>query len=50
MFAKARTAGVDLAALGERMATEKEQVLAKLGSGNRSRPPTPSFQFTRLAA
>ncbi len=50
MFAKARKAGIDAAALGERMAAEKEQVMAKLKSGARPKPPTPSFQSTRLAA
>lgn len=50
MFTKARKAGLDFAELGERMAAEKTQLLAKLKSGDRPRPPTPSFQSTELAA
>jgi hemerythrin superfamily protein len=51
MFAKARAAKMDLAALGEQMAAEKEHVMAKLKASNRRpRPPTPSFKSTELAA
>ncbi len=50
MFAKARKKGLDFEELGQRMAEEKEQVLAKLENGARPTPPTPSFQATELAA
>jgi hypothetical protein len=49
MFAKARKAGVDVKALGERMAAEKQQLLAKM-KGARPTPPTPTMQHTRIAA
>jgi hemerythrin superfamily protein len=49
MFAKARKAGVDLRALGERMASAKEQLLVKLKSG-RPTPTTPTMKHTRIAA
>ncbi len=49
MFAKARKAVLDLTALGERMISEKEQLLAKLKSGARPKPPTPSLPHTQLA-
>jgi hemerythrin superfamily protein len=48
MFAKARKAGVDLKALGERMAAEKEQLLVKMKSA-RPTPPTPTMEHTRIA-
>ena len=48
MFAKARKAGVDLKALGERMATEKEQLLLRMKSA-RPTPPTPTMEHTRIA-
>lgn len=48
MFAKAREAGVDLQALGERMAAEKEQLLIKMKSA-RPTPPTPTMEHTRIA-
>jgi hypothetical protein len=49
MFAKARKAGVDVKALGEKMAAEKAQLIVKMKS-TRPTPPTPTFQHTRLAA
>ena len=48
MFAKARKAGVDLKALGERMAAEKVQLLVKMKSA-RPTPPTPTMEHTRIA-
>ena len=48
MFAKARKAGVDLNALGEKMAAEKKQLMEKMKSGSRPTPPTPTMQHTRL--
>ena len=48
MFAKARKAGVDLKALGERMAGEKEQLLLRMKSA-RPTPPTPTMEHTRIA-
>lgn len=48
MFAKARKAGVDLKALGERMAAEKKQLLAEMKSA-RPTPPTPTMEHTRIA-
>jgi hypothetical protein len=50
MFTKARQAGLDLKTVGARMAAEKEQVTAKLKTGSRTRPSTPTFQSTRLGA
>ncbi|MBV9990535.1 MAG: hemerythrin domain-containing protein [Alphaproteobacteria bacterium] len=50
IFTKARKAGLDLEDLGQRMAAEKEELLAKLEAGSRPKPATPSFQSTRLAA
>jgi hemerythrin superfamily protein len=49
MFAKARKAGVDVKALGEKMAAEKAQLIVEMKS-TRLAPPTPTFQHTRLAA
>ena len=48
IFAKARKAGVDLKALGERMAAEKDQLLVKMKSA-RPTPPTPTMEHTRIA-
>ncbi len=48
MFAKARKAGVDLKALGERMAAEKQDLLAKMKNA-RPTPPTPTLKHTRIA-
>ena len=50
IFSQARKAGLDLAELGERMAMEKQQLMAKLKEGERERPATPSFASTRLSA
>jgi hemerythrin superfamily protein len=50
IFAKARKAGLDLAELGERMAAEKKETLAKLKAGPRPKPPTQSLASTRLSA
>jgi len=49
MFARARKAGVDVKALGEKMAAEKAELIVKMKS-TRPTPPTPTFQHTRLAA
>jgi hypothetical protein len=51
MFAKARKAGMDLKDLGARMAQEKAKLMTDLkGSASRPKPPTPSFETTRLSA
>ena len=48
MFSKARNAELDLEALGERMAIEKKELMAKLESGERPKPATPSFASTEI--
>ncbi len=48
MFAKARNAGLDMKALGEKMAAEKKLLLAKMSGGTRPIPPTPTMKHTRL--
>lgn len=49
MFAKARKAGVDLKALGVRLAEEKKRLLAQYKEGGLPKPETPSFSATELA-
>jgi hemerythrin superfamily protein len=49
MFAKAKKAGVDTKALGDRMAKEKKTLAAKYKSEGLPKPPTPTFTGTRLA-
>lgn len=49
MFAKARKAGLDLKALGERMAEEKRSLARQYTESGLPRPPTPSFTATELA-
>ena len=49
MFSQARKAGLDMDALGEKMASEKERLIARYKSSGLPRPETPSFEGTRLA-
>jgi hypothetical protein len=49
MFAKAKKAGVDVKALGERMAEEKKTLVAQYKSEGLPKPPTPTFAGTQLA-
>jgi hypothetical protein len=49
MFAQARKAGVDLAALGKRLAGEKKKLTAKYKAEGLPLPATPTFTGTRLA-
>jgi hypothetical protein len=49
MFAQARQAGLDMDDLGERMAAEKEQLLAAYKSGGTPRPDLPTLQGTSPA-
>lgn len=49
MFSQARKAGLDMDDLGERMAAEKEQLIAEYGKKGLPRPKTPSLESTRLA-
>lgn len=49
MFSQARKAGLDLDALGERMAAEKAELMASYKTGGLPRPKTTSFQGTVLA-
>jgi hypothetical protein len=49
LFAQAREAGLDLAALGEQLAAEKKILIAQYKSGGVPRPETPSFRNTQLA-
>ncbi|HEX2591780.1 MAG TPA: hemerythrin domain-containing protein [Rhizomicrobium sp.] len=49
MFAQARDAGLDVDALGEQMAAEKKALTAKYKSSGLPKPPTPTFDGTRLA-
>ncbi len=50
MFAQARKAGLDMDALGEQMAAEKQQLIATYKSSGLPVPETPTFQGTTLAA
>ncbi|HEY0301375.1 MAG TPA: hemerythrin domain-containing protein [Rhizomicrobium sp.] len=49
MFAQARDAGLDIAALGARMTAEKKTLVADYKANGLPRPPTPSFSGTKLA-
>jgi Hemerythrin HHE cation binding domain len=49
MFAQARDAGLDVDALGDRMAQEKKTLVAQYKASGLPKPPTPSFTGTRLA-
>ncbi len=49
MFAQARKAGLDMDALGTRMAAEKKELAASYTSTGLPRPETPTFQGTQLA-
>ena len=49
MFAQARKAGLDMDALGEQMAAEKEQLIASYKKGGLPRPETQSLSGTALA-
>jgi len=49
MFAKAKKAGLDLKALGERMAEEKRSLVRRYKESGLPKPPTPSFTATQLA-
>jgi hemerythrin superfamily protein len=49
MFSQARKAGLDVDTLGERMASEKKELLASYKAGGLPRPETPSLSGTKLA-
>jgi hemerythrin superfamily protein len=49
MFSQARKAGLDVDTLGERMASEKKELLASYEAGGLPRPETPSLSGTKLA-
>jgi len=49
MFSQARKAGVDMDALGEQMAAEKETLIASYKSGGLPRPDVSTLQGTSLA-
>jgi hemerythrin superfamily protein len=49
MFAQAREAGLDVDALGVRLAEEKKRLVAEYKSAGLPKPPTPSFTGTKLA-
>ncbi len=49
MFAQARDAGLDMDALGERMAEEKAELIATYKTGGLPRPETSTLQGTSLA-
>ena len=49
MFAQARKAGVDMKALGKRLANEKKILTAKYKKEGTPLPATPTFTGTRLA-
>ena len=49
MFAQARKAGLDMDALGERMAAEKQQLVADYKANGTPRPTTTTLSETRLA-
>ena len=48
MFAQARKAGLDMDALGERMAAEKQRLMAAFKTTGLPKPETKTFQTTRL--
>jgi hypothetical protein len=49
MFARAKKAGVDTKALGEKMGKEKKTLVAKYKADGLPKPPTPTFRGTTLA-
>jgi hypothetical protein len=49
MFAQARKAGLDMDSLGERMAAEKEKLMAAYKSSGTPRPEAPTLEGTSLA-
>jgi Hemerythrin HHE cation binding domain len=49
MFAQARKAGLDMDALGDQMAAEKEQLIASYTKGGLARPEAPTLGGTALA-
>lgn len=49
MFAQARKAGLDVKALGARMAAEKKELTATYKAQGLPRPATPTFTGTKLA-
>jgi len=49
MFAQARKAGLDMDGLGQRMAAEKEQLLATYKAGGLPKPDTSTLSGTSLA-
>ena len=49
MFSQARKAGLDMDDLGERMAAEKEQLIASYKAGGTPRPETSTLRGTTLA-
>jgi hemerythrin superfamily protein len=49
MFAKAKKAGVDVKALGTKMADEKKKLTAEYKANGLPKPPTPTFKGTKLA-
>ena len=48
MFAQARKAGLDMDALGDTMAAEKQQLIASYKAGGLPTPETPTLQATTL--
>jgi Hemerythrin HHE cation binding domain len=49
MFSQARKAGLDMDALGEKMAAEKARLIAGYKASGLSKPETPTFSGTQLA-
>ncbi len=49
MFSQARKAGLDMDALGQRMADEKQQLMAQYKASGLERPETTTLQGTTLA-
>jgi hypothetical protein len=49
MFAQARKAGLNMDGLGERMAAEKQSLLASYKTGGLPKPETPTFEATTLS-
>jgi hypothetical protein len=49
LFSQARKAGLDMDALGEQLAAEKERLMASYKSGGTPRPEAPTLPGTQLA-
>jgi hypothetical protein len=49
LFAQAKNAGLDVDALGEKLAQKKKTLVAEYKASGLPKPPTPSFTGTRLA-